>query len=72
MGSNGVNISEPSLRKSYSALDKLRKSKDLSWADMRNKLDQFKHDLQAGDSGTRRLRAARIPLTERDWERIGS
>jgi hypothetical protein len=72
LAASGLKPNEQSLRKSYQALDMLRKARNLSWTDVQKKLDQFHEGFQASGSGVRRLRAARIPLTERDWERIGS
>ena len=68
-----ANGNEESLRKSYQALNKLRKSKNLSWADVRKKLVHLEQDFKAAKSMSpmRTLKAARVPLTERDWERLG-
>jgi hypothetical protein len=63
-------ISEQKLLKSYMALIKLRKNKRLSWAEARRKVEHSQQDLTTTLSTMRRPRAARIPLTERDWRRI--
>lgn len=64
-------ISEEKLQKSYMALVQLRKNRHLSWAEARRKVEHSQHDFTAAPSTMRRPRAARIPLTERDWRRIG-
>jgi hypothetical protein len=67
---SGLRINERTLHKSYTALDKLRNRKHLSWTDTRRKVEQLQHDCKAAHSPMRRLKAARIPLTQRDWSRI--
>jgi hypothetical protein len=63
----GIKPSEQTLQKSYAALVKLRKNKHWSWAQTRQKVE---HSQRAAKSPARQQRAARIPLTERDWRRI--
>jgi hypothetical protein len=67
----GLRVSENALHKSYAALDRLRNNKRLSWNDTRRKVERLQQDFNAARSTTRRLKAARIPLTETDWKRIG-
>jgi hypothetical protein len=68
---SGLNVNEQLLQKSYAALAKLRSQQHLSWADARKKVEQSQEDLKAGGSPQTRSRAPRLPLTERDWRRIG-
>jgi hypothetical protein len=67
---SGVKLSEQTLHKSYAALVKLRKNKHWSWAQTRQKVERSQRDRSATESPARQQRAARIPLTERDWRRI--
>ena len=65
-------VAEPSLRRSYGGLNRLRKNKNLSWQQMRAKVVALGSALQKDIPNKRgKLKAARIPLTEADWERIG-
>jgi hypothetical protein len=65
-----LKVPEESLRKSYASLDKLRKKENLSWDEMRSKVETLGSELQAEVLESKgKLKAARIPLTERDWER---
>jgi hypothetical protein len=64
---SGLNLSEQVLQKSYAALVKLRHEQHLSWAEARKKVQQSQRELKAGSA----RRAARLPLTQRDWRRIG-
>jgi hypothetical protein len=67
-----LNIPEQSLRNSYRGLDQLRKHKNLSWLEMREKVHALGNELQSELFKTQgHLVAARIPLTERDWDRMG-
>ena len=66
----GLKISEQKLQKSYAALVKLRKNKRWSWAETKRKVKDSQQNLGAARS-RRGPKAARIPLTERDWRRIG-
>ncbi|MGH7846238.1 MAG: hypothetical protein ACREQW_13855 [Candidatus Binatia bacterium] len=68
---SGLRSNEQTLQKSYAALDKLRNNKRLSWAETRRRVERLQQDCKAVQSPMRRLKAARIPLTERDWARIG-
>lgn len=70
IGESGLRINEQTLQKSYTALDRLRQNKHMSWAETRRKVERLQRDFQAVKSAMRQLRAARIPLTERDWGRI--
>jgi hypothetical protein len=66
----GVTLSEQTLQKSYAALVKLRKNNHWSWVQTRQKVEHSQRDRSAAESPARQQRAARIPLTERDWRRI--
>jgi hypothetical protein len=70
MGRNGVKLSEQRLQRSYTALRKLRQNNHWSWAQTREKVERSQRDRSADESLARQQRAARIPLTERDWRRI--
>jgi hypothetical protein len=67
---SGVKLSEQTLQKSYAALVKLRKNNHWSWTQTRQKVEHSQQDCSAALSPARRQRAARIPLTGRDWRRI--
>jgi len=67
---SGVKLSEQTLQKSYAALVKLRKNNHWSWVQTRQKVEHSQRDRSAAESPARQQRAARIPLTERDWRRI--
>ena len=67
---SGAKLTEQTLQKSYAALVKLRKNNHWSWAQTRQKVEHSQQDRSAALSPARRRRAARIPLTERDWRRI--
>jgi hypothetical protein len=67
----GIKASEQALKKSYAALVKLRQSNRLSWADTRRKIEHSREKLITAQPSMRRPRAARLPLTERDWRRLG-
>lgn len=71
IGKSGLKLSEPTLQKSYAALIKLRKTNHWSWAATRQKVDHAQKNRSVAQSTARRQRAVRIPLTERDWRRIG-
>ena len=67
-----LQIPEESLRQSYAGLHKVRKSRNLSWNEMREKVDTLGRDLQGERVQSKgKLKAARIPVTDRDWERVG-
>lgn len=68
----GLHIGEETLRKSYAALVELRRHSHLSWTEARRKVEGSKPDVTTVQSPIRRgARSARIPLTEREWRRIG-
>jgi hypothetical protein len=67
---SGIKLSEQRLQKSYAALVKLRENNHWSWAQARQKVEHSQQDRSAAQSPARHQRAARIPLTERDWRRI--
>ena len=67
----GIRVSEQTLKKSYAALVKLRQNKRLSWADARRKVEHSHQKLATAQPSIRRPRAARLPLTESDWRRLG-
>jgi hypothetical protein len=66
-----LNIEGQSLLKSYQGLNQLRKRKNLSWLEMKKKAHVLANELQVQLlKNPGQLKAARIPLTDRDWERI--
>lgn len=66
-----LQIPEQSLRKSYRGLNTLRKNENLSWNDVREKVQQLVNSVHIElFESAGKLRAARIPLTARDWEQI--
>jgi hypothetical protein len=67
----GFQINDQTLQKSYAALLKLRKHNHWSWAEARHKVEQSQQILRSPHSRMRGPRAARIPLTQRDWRKIG-
>jgi hypothetical protein len=67
---SGLNVKDELLHKSYEALVNLRRQQHLSWAEARKKVEQSQAALNAGVP-QRRPRLAPLPLTERDWQRIG-
>jgi hypothetical protein len=71
IAAGGLIITEQALQKSYAALVKLRKDERWSWAETRRRLEQSKRELTVAGSARRRARSVRLPLTERDWRRIG-
>jgi DNA end-binding protein Ku len=67
-----LEVPEQSLRKSYQGLDRLRKNQSLSWHEVGNRVQTLRSSLERDSlHSTGKLKAARIPLTERDWERMG-
>ena len=67
-----LDVPEESLRKSHQGLDQLRKKKNLSWEETREKAHALGNGLQVDLLKNRgQLKAARIPVTDRDWERVG-
>lgn len=69
MARRNVELSEQSLQKSYAALMKLRKNAHFSWAEIKLKVKHSQQSLTALQQ-RRRINAARLPLTQRDWQRI--
>lgn len=67
----GLQISDQTLQKSYAALLKLRKTNHWSWAEARKKVEQSQQVLRSPHSPMRGPRTARIPITQRDWRKIG-
>jgi hypothetical protein len=70
LAESGLTLNEKVLQKSYAALVKLRTQQQLSWAEAKKKVKRSREDLKVG-SMRRRPSVARLPLTERDWRRIG-
>jgi hypothetical protein len=70
LAESGLNLNDKLLQKSYAALMKLRSQQQLSWAEAKKKVKRSQEDLKAG-SVRRRPSTARLPLTERDWRKIG-
>jgi len=71
IANSGVKLSAQTLQRSYAALVKLRKNNHWSWAQTRQKVEHSQQDRSAAQSPARRQKAVQIPLTERDWHRIG-
>lgn len=71
MAECGLDVSTEMLRKSYGALVRLRERNQWSWADTRRKLKQSQEGLGVGSTVRRQPKAARLPISERDWRRIG-
>jgi hypothetical protein len=67
----GLHINDEALHKSYAALVKLRQHRHLSWAEARRKVEQSQQNLRSTQSSMRWPKTAGVPLTERDWRRIG-
>ncbi len=73
---SGLEVGASELKKSYNGLSSLGKRKKLAPADVRGKVVNLRRDLEVirsdpelfGDA-PKKLKAARIPLTARDWER---
>ena len=73
---SGLEVGAAELKKSYNGLASLGKRKKLAPADVRGKVVNLRKDLEVirsdpelfGDA-PKKLKAARIPLTTRDWER---
>lgn len=70
IAARGLRISDSILQKSYAALVKLRKNKHWSWAETKRKVEHSQQTLTASQSSARRPPYARIPLTEREWQRM--
>jgi hypothetical protein len=68
---SGLDVRDELLHKSYAALVNLRRQQHLSWAEARKKVEQSQEELKVGGLPQHRPCVARLPLTERDWQRIG-
>lgn len=67
---SGLEIAEDTLWRSYNGLLWLREQNDTSWEVIRAKVENLGRELTQSSQGkTFKLRAARLPLTSRDWER---
>ena len=73
---SGLEVGASELKKSYNGLNSLGKRKKLAPADVRGKVVNLRKDLEVVRSdpelfgnAPKKLKAARIPLTARDWER---
>lgn len=73
---SGLEVGATELKKSYNGLASLGKRKKLASADVRSKVVNLRKDLEVIRSDPelfgntpKKLKAARIPLTARDWER---
>ncbi len=73
---SGLEMGAAELKKSYGGLTSLGKRKKLTPADVRGKVVNLRKDLEVIRSdpelfgnAPKKLKAARIPLTARDWER---
>ena len=73
---SGLEVGAAELKKSFSGLSSLGKRKKLAAAEVRGKVVNLRKDLEVIRSDTelfedapKKLKAARIPLTARDWER---
>jgi hypothetical protein len=71
LANRGIKVKEQTLRKSYAALVKLRQNSCLSWADAKRKVEHSHKKLATDQPSMRRPKAARLPLTEREWRRMG-
>lgn len=76
IGESDLNVGASELERSYNGLSSLRKRKKLAVADVRSKVVNLQSDLKVIRSEaaplagpTKKLKAARIPMTARDWER---
>jgi DNA end-binding protein Ku len=72
----GLEVHERELRRSYGGLTSLKEKSKLSWAETRTKLAHLQRDLKIASSQNqllpgkeKKVKAARIPLTARDWSR---
>lgn len=73
---SGLKVGASELQRSYNGLTSLKKRKKLAPADVRAKVINLQRDLKVIQSEpellegqTKKLKAARIPMTARDWER---
>ncbi len=76
VGESGLEVDAAELKRSYNGLTSLGKRKKLAAADVRAKVVNLRKDLEVIRSdpelfgnAPKKLKAARIPLTARDWER---
>ena len=76
VGESGLEVAAAELKRSYNGLTSLKKRKKLAPADIRGKVVNLRKDLEVIRSdpelfgnAPKKLKAARIPLTGRDWER---
>jgi len=76
IGESNLEMGTSELQRSYNGLSSLKKRKKLAPADVRNKVANLQKDLKVIQSQpdllegqTKKLKAARIPMTARDWER---
>jgi hypothetical protein len=69
LGRSDPNVSEQQLRKSYAALQQLRKRQHCSWANLMIKIRNSQAQVGPGDAA-RLTKSSYPPLTERDWRRI--
>ena len=68
---SGPKLSEEWLRQSYGALVTLQENKHWSWAETRLKVEHSQQGPRADPRPSRHPLGGRIPLTQRDWRRIG-
>lgn len=72
----GLEASDRELRRSFEGLNTLRDKNRLPWKTVREKVRKLKEDLRLAtqqpdllEKKVKKLRAARIPLTAKDWDR---
>jgi len=65
---SGTKVSESALRKSYSGLMQLQKIRKWSTAEVRATLNRVQELLPS--QSRRRAQRCRLPMTERDWQKI--
>jgi hypothetical protein len=65
---SSTKVSESALRKSYSGLMQLQKKKNWSAAEIRATVNRVQE--HSASRSTRRAQRYRLPLTERDWQKI--
>jgi hypothetical protein len=70
MQKSGLAGSEQSLQKSYTALDQLRKQNHCSWAQIKFRMKHAQESPTAVHAKALKTKAARLPLTIRDWRRL--
>ncbi len=76
VGESGLEVGAAELKRSFNGLTSLKKRKKLAADDVRAKVVNLRKDLEVVrsdpdlfGSAPKKLKAARIPLTGRDWER---